>query len=79
MARGPHFSYIETCHERPPSSETTSHLRPQFGCTNVVFSSIFNLSSERCTYKSLQWPPVQVADSHLGRLKWPTRPFRPGL
>ena len=38
-------NYSKTCLRDHLSSETTSHLRPQFGCTNS-FSYIFNLSSE---------------------------------
>ena len=26
--------YSKTCRQRPPSSETTFHVRPQFACTN---------------------------------------------
>ena len=32
-------------HQRPLSSETTSHEKPQFGCTDS-FSYIFDLTSE---------------------------------
>ena len=37
--------YSKTCRQRPLSSETTSHERLQFGCTNS-FSSLFNLTSK---------------------------------
>ena len=38
-------NYSKTCLRDPLNSETTSHLRPQFRCTNSL-SCIFNLSSE---------------------------------
>ena len=39
------FKYSKTCFRDHLSSETTSHLRPQFGCTNSFFYTS-NLSSE---------------------------------
>ena len=48
--------YSKTCRQRPLSSETTSHERLQFRCTNS-FSYIFDLVVPKATFS---WPPVHV-------------------